>query len=795
MAQPTWTTPAGSIGTFTEQVPVNFTFAATPEAGHTLSYQLLNGEFPPGNSTMTNFSLSSSGVLTGTPAQVAVDTEYKFSIRLLQYLGPALVSFSDRTFSMSVTGSTLPSFTTPAGALYPGPTYLPDSTWNPIQIGISNPDPGITYSVSLDTGLLPPGLEINSQGLIRGYADAPVAASQTYTFTLKVTNVTGYALRTFSITVVNQDSIPSLRTPTILNTRPLTFEIDPNDEYAPYYVPSTTNGLQAQVGLFCQNNYFIFKINGYAFTGNPVTYNIISGTLPPGLYMDTVTGWITGTITVNPLVVETYSAVIRVHDTGNLQYSANFTFNIVVVDETNNVPVDITVNWLTASDLGTMNNGDVSTKFVQALTNSGQALTYTIVSGALPPNLQFLSNGTIVGRVAFQTQGTVTAPGTTLPYTFTVTASNPTYPEITATRTFNLNVYQKFNTPYENLYMTALLDTEQRSILDSFLADTTLIPNQYIYRPTDPYFGKATDIKYMHFFGIETSSLADFQAAITENYYWRDITLGPVKTAVARNNDNEIIYEVVYSEIIDDLINPAGQSISSSVVWPQPINGITTTVYPASLPNMQTRLTDSITNLNVDGSVLPSWMTSQQPDGSTLGFVKAWVICYAMPGRAETIRKNLTQTQGTLPLTVVKTVNIENELYLDSLLSTDSLYINMPVTFTGTTFGNVLTATTYYVQSITGNLSFKISTTIDGTPITLTTAVGSMVLVPSATLTYTLNKYQFKLDRFTVDNSLTYNYNPSAIPPASPWLALPSVGTVTDNQDFDVFFPKQNILD
>jgi hypothetical protein len=44
--------------------------------------------------------------------------------------------------------------------------------------------------------------------------------------------------------------------------------------------------------------------------------------------------------------------------------------------------------------------------------------------------------------------------------------------------------------------------------------------------------------------------------SVTRNHYWRNITLGELKTAVARDNNNNIIYEVVYSEVIDNLINP-----------------------------------------------------------------------------------------------------------------------------------------------------------------------------------------------------------------------------------------------
>jgi hypothetical protein len=47
------------------------------------------------------------------------------------------------------------------------------------------------------------------------------------------------------------------------------------------------------------------------------------------------------------------------------------------------------------------------------------------------------------------------------------------------------------------------------------------------------------------------------------------------------------------------------------------------------------------------------------------------------------------------------------------------------ITFSGTTFGGVATATTYYVIQVTGNL-FSVSLTLGGAPITLTTASGSL---------------------------------------------------------------------
>jgi hypothetical protein len=47
---------------------------------------------------------------------------------------------------------------------------------------------------------------------------------------------------------------------------------------------------------------------------------------------------------------------------------------------------------------------------------------------------------------------------------------------------------------------------------------------------------------------------------------------------------------------------------------------------------------------NPDSRLLPKWMTTQQANSNTLGFVQAWVICYTKPGKAEIV-KNLINTK------------------------------------------------------------------------------------------------------------------------------------------------------
>ena len=239
------------------------------------------------------------------------------------------------------------------------------------------------------------------------------------------------------------------------------------------------------------------------------------------------------------------------------------------------------------------------------------------------------------------------------------------------TKTFTVTVIQEYTQPTDILYIKAAPSTTDRNIINSLLTSETLIPNEMIYRPNDQYFGKATNVIYEHAYGIYASEIDEYLAAVTRNHYWRNITLGELKTAVAKNSAGDVIYEVVYSEVIDNLVNPAGISISSSIYWPRPIDlglgpwytsitdiytsyetvlgqdyytsltpGYARTLYPNSLYNMRNRVAQ-VVGQEYDSRLLPLWMTSQQPNGGTLGYTQAWVICYTKPGFAGTIKTNI----------------------------------------------------------------------------------------------------------------------------------------------------------
>ena len=826
MAQPVWNTPAGTIGNFPALIPAVFQLSASAVLpATTVSYALISGLLPSG------LTISNAGLISGTPGLVIANTTSTFTIRVTDDLG----NIRDRTFSMTITGSAIPQLITPNGSIL----TTQDSIWVELPIAYSNPKSNNPILIQVKEGSLPPGLEIDTLGVIRGYANPPIVnltqpsvvtngtvtsstnntitvtsttgfvvgrpvvftgsvigninAGQTYyvksilnsttftisstqagptylltngtgsmvvtlpqisvgnptirtfTFTLELTSPLGGDFGNYSITVINQNTPsgqgnpnpqpPNSRIPVLFNTRPPTYNINDTDPYYGYYIlPPVAPTTTAFMGSFQSNEYFSWKMIGNDFDGNPIKY-IFSG-LPSSLTGDVNTGWITGNPSLSTSGLSNFDFSVGVYKADAPQYASpfyNFSFTL---------QKDITgeITWITDSNLGQVLNGTISTLAVRA--TSDVSLKYRLTSGSLPPNLSVADNGEIVGRVAQQPTSTLLDEGDVTDFTFTVEAFSDVYPTVYSSKTFTVSVLQEFNQPTDILYIKAAPPIPDRELLRDLLENETIIPTSYLYRPGDQYFGKATNVIYEHAYGIYASDINQYLAAVTRNHYWRYLTLGEIKTAIARNDNGDIIYEVVYSEVIDNLQNPQGISIQTPIFWPRPIDlnlgpwytsmtniytsyveilgqeyytsltpGYAQTLYPNSLYNMRNRVAD-VLGQEYNSKLLPQWMTSQQLNGSTLGYTQAWVIAYTKPGYAEIVKNNI-QTLWKDPL------------------------------------GNV----------------------------------------------YTLNTINFQIDRFSVDKSATYDYDNNLNPPE--WTSLPSATPAPnplDSQDFYVLFPRRTIL-
>lgn len=407
--------------------------------------------------------------------------------------------------------------------------------------------------------------------------------------------------------------------------------------------------------------------------------------------------------------------------------------------------VDAEVTWLTASDLGNIDNGDTSLLKIEAVNRGGRELKYRLKSGAfneLPQGLELLPSGEISGRVSFNTfaidlgETTIDNNQTTWDSSFTFTVN--AYAEDTAQvvydvasvtvldggsgysdintpvlafnapvgasavqatagavtvvggkvtsvavantgagyssqatltviegfggsgavfqpvmratgirdvvsvyKTFTVHLKRAFNAPYQNLLVQAMPPDNDRVLIASLLDNENIFIPEYIFRPTDPFFGKATRVVYQHAFGLAPDTQDRYVSSLYENHYWKNLVLGSIQTAQAVDPvTGEVVYEVVYSKIIDDLVNADGDSVAKIVNLAYPIvdeldgSSQITQVYPNSLVDMRNQVIDVVGQISTK---LPLWMTSKQANGRILGFTPAWVLAYTNPGRSNQI--------------------------------------------------------------------------------------------------------------------------------------------------------------
>jgi hypothetical protein len=231
---------------------------------------------------------------------------------------------------------------------------------------------------------------------------------------------------------------------------------------------------------------------------------------------------------------------------------------------------------------------------------------------------------------------------------FTVEAFNGSA-NVSVYKTFSVVVNRAFNQPYENLYIQAMPPQNDRDLINNLLENTIAIPNELLYRADDPNFGRATRVVYNHAYGLTAATYIDYVSSLYLNHYWKNLVLGEIATAQALDPvTGAVLYEVVYSRIIDNLVNSSGESVGKQVVIPYPINANDSTeinvVYPNSLINMRDQVIDVVGQTS---NLLPLWMLSKQTDGRVLGFTPAWVIAYVNPGQSGQVAYNIRTQLGT----------------------------------------------------------------------------------------------------------------------------------------------------
>ena len=734
----------------------------------------------------------------------------------------AVDRINDRTFEVTVSGQDTPDWITPAGNIgtfYDGTEISIDLQYGDqdpderlkVALVAGQLPPGVTLNPNNGriTGVIFPLLDVpgtapagydSTQWDQYPYDFATRAASRNFQFTLAVTDGKQSSLRNFEIYVYAKNTMTADNAVDTADNTFITADVTPAR-------PPVLLTPQGSLGTVRADNFFAYQFEAIDFDGDAIEYLLITGAnpplgnfgIPPGLVLNGDTGWLYGYIPDqgatelqyrfgirarkrvqlatpwNPLAFYPGGSVVSFLG-NNYEALQNLIPGIVPTNSfywyLEEIPtsrlyvfdlgvkgnIETDVMWLTPSDLGTIDNGAISTLSVVATNAGGKVLQYQIPSGSdskLPQGLTLQPSGNITGRVSFNTfcldSGATTfdrsvstrrvVNETTFDsqFEFTVNAfsslteqlglevaviqitnggsgyvSQPTVlisappdvenaiqatagvativggqiraiallnpgrayldtAQITITggggsgatavaqmqtstitnsvsvfRTFTITVNRAFNTPYESLYIQCMPPQQDRALINQLVQNQDLIPVNLVYRQDDPNFGVARNVTYVHAMGLYPAQIQDYVDSLDLNHYWKNLVLGPIRTAQARDSQGRVVYEVVYSEIIDDLVNRQGDSVGKSVNLPYSVildddSTEIGTVYPNSLINMRDQVVDVVGQVS---PALPLWMTSRQPDGRVLGFRPAWVIAYVRPGQSARVAYNIRTRFG-----------------------------------------------------------------------------------------------------------------------------------------------------
>jgi hypothetical protein len=513
-----------------------------------------------------------------------------------------------------------------------------------------------------------------------------ITQNVSYSFTVQAFDGANYDTQNYILNIVSRPGYTADSSNTINNTFLTT---DATNVYYPIIknadVKTLPNGRQG--------SYYAYKFDGFDFNGDPVTYSI-SNTIGcfdtyvqgqdigfdnlafdsfdsnapfsinlPGISLDSNTGWLYGNISPQVAAIQDFTFGVVVSKVqANVKYSSDpIFFTLPVLGDVNN-----TIQWVTPSNLGTIDHGTVSELYVQAVSPINAELIYSIYdvagqSAALPQGLSFLPSGEISGRVSFEAftiddfTTTFDKNTTTVDRTFNFTVFVQTADgSATSTRVFTLKLNVIDPVPFENLYLQAMPAFDQRQTYSSIISDTEIFDPAIIYRADDPWFGIQQNMQMLFLSGLSANTLDAYETAITENHWTKTYNFNGVKTASVLDSNFNVKYEVVYIEVDDPSENANGKGPVKTVDLTNVIahpyidaeGGTHTIVHPNSSANMIADLEAGIGY--ADQSSLPPWMTSNQPNPGSkttflhpLGFTKAVVVAYTKPGAAKLIAYRL----------------------------------------------------------------------------------------------------------------------------------------------------------
>ena len=560
-------------------------------------------------------------------------------------------------------------------------------------------------------------------------SQAPRKLSRFYTFSVAVTDEINTVTRIFKIFVVSDEFLKADNNLVQVDTN--LFRADNSAFRVPLWIT------RSNLGRYRANNYLTIFLDVYnppslpgtiTFFLLPKNPNGSDSELPEGMILDSVSGDIAGRLPYQRKITRNYEftvlAVNFSQDLANIKYTlvgnwssrrvygvgdaVVFSNNLYIctVNNTNRLPTDENfwvagtssaektfnidiigeiesgLEWISNSDLGVLKPNLPSTLFVEAknLLNDKRGVVYELISGSLPPGLEFFPNGLINGKVKqFSDEtgnGLTRFFDSTSEDIFDVAFDNgdTTFDKIfrftvksrdssnasELIKSFFITVVEENVKTFSNVYLLALQTREKRLEWFDFITDTEIFSSNNLYRYGDVNFGVQSDLKVLIYAGIESTDAVKFVQAMSRNHYRKRLLFGDIKLAKAKDPETqETVYEVIYCDIVDDF-EKNGKSISQTMELPDKINSPVLISYdsikvdsdiplvsdrdhqrlfPNSIRNMRRRVRE-VGDRNRE--FLPLWMRSIQDQATyELGYTKSLVICYAKPGQGDSILRKI----------------------------------------------------------------------------------------------------------------------------------------------------------
>lgn len=316
------------------------------------------------------------------------------------------------------------------------------------------------------------------------------------------------------------------------------------------------------------------------------------------------------------------------------------------------------IGWENTGSIGTLIPGEISELYVKAFVSTSTVDTkYKIISGSLPDDLILTHDGLICGIV--KSNQLVDSEITTSSFTIEVVDNNS---NSLIQGDFSLTVNQTTSTKFTSFFFKQLATKEKRAQYKNFINNRSIFTEELLYRNSDVNFGTIKDPTLVIDFGINLMSLENYIAVLSKNFYRRRFLLNSIESAVSKDSNGNIIYDIIYANVSDyNTLN--FQSVSKEITY----NGIK--YYPSSIENMRSRILDVTTSTS---SLNPKFTTTIQTGDSVPPGYRAFVpICFTQPGKSSKIIRNIVNSGFSFNLldfdidrVYVKNFNTDGNKYL-----------------------------------------------------------------------------------------------------------------------------------